>query len=537
MKKFIQYFREKFIVAYMIVLGLLIVISSLLSWSNKQELVRTVIIKTQAEEVKYIMGGIFERTLRAIDLGIRGYALTQDAQLLNPYDNAIRQHPVNMKRLDSLFALQNLDSSIVAFSLVKLELDNYLDVAERMKTEITNGNQDEFLRLLKMDKGYDAWQVFSPFNNSINAFEDKLIAQAEADYQNAIARNLIVQAVLLVFGITILFAIAARLRKQTRQRLEIFNTLKDNSLQFLFHPGKIDDKIDQSSIINETIAHFKTASSFISSISQGNYNVNWEGLDETNIELNKQTLAGHLHAMREQLIKIRSDEEKRNWTNLGLTQYSEVVRKYQNDTEALCFESVKYITKYLGAQQGGLFVLVVEDGKQFLELTASYAFERKKFLEKRIQVGFGLIGQTFLEGETIKLKKLPQGYTLITSGLGDATPGSLVIVPMKHNEQTVAILELAAFTEFTSDHVTFLEKCGEFLAAALMNAQTNDQIKKLLQDTQMQAENMKSQEEEMRQNMEELSATQEEMLRKEREYISKIEKLEKQSLIKIEIDH
>jgi len=518
------------------VLGVLIIISSLLTLYNKQELVRTATIKAQAEEVKYLMGGIFERTLRSIDLGIRGYALTQNEQMLNPYDDAVLDHSVNMKKLDSLFALQNLDSSAIAFSFVKLELNNYLDVADKMKTAITNGNQEEFIRLLKMDKGFDTWNAFSPFNTQILNYEDKLIANAETDYQNAINRNLVVQIILLIAGIFILLAIASRLRRQTRQRLEIFNTLKENSLQFLFHPGKVDDRIDQSSIINETIAHFKTASSFISSISQGNYTVNWEGLNETNGEQNKQTLAGHLHAMREQLIKIRNDEERRNWTNLGLTQYSEVVRKYQGDTEALGFESVKYITKYLGAQQGGLFVLVVEDGKRYLELTASYAFERKKFLEKKIPVGFGLVGQTFLEGETIQLKKLPQGYTLITSGLGDATPGSLVIVPLKHNEQAVAILELASFKEFTTEQASFLEKCGEFLAAALMNAQTNDQIKKLLQDTQMQAESMKSQEEEMRQNMEELSATQEEMLRKEREYITKIEKLEKHSTHKGEVD-
>jgi CHASE3 domain sensor protein/putative methionine-R-sulfoxide reductase with GAF domain len=529
MNQFIQYLREKLITVYMIFLGLLIFISAMLTLYNKQELVATAKIKAEAEQVKYLLGGIFERTLRSIDLGIRGYALTKNNQLLSPYDGAVREHPNNVRKIDSLLNLQKLDTSVTAFAKIKLELNNYIDVAAKMKSEITNGNQEEFLRLLNQDKGYDAWVAFAPFYRSISAYEDNLIVKAENDYENAMNRNLIVQVILLVVGSAILLFIAARLRKQSRQRLEIFNTLKESSLQFLFHPGQVEEISNQSSIINETIVHFKKASAFISSISSGNYTVYWDGLNASNEALNKHTLAGHLHNMKDQLIKIRSDEEKRNWSNIGLAQYSEVVRKFQDNTDALCFESVRYITKYLTSQQGGLFVLATEGDDKFLKLAASFAFDKKKYIEKRIAIGFGLIGQTYLEGETIKLKELPAGYTHITSGLGDATPNCLIIVPMKHNEQVIAILELASFKEFTSEQIQFIERCGEFLAAALFNAQTNDQIKKLLQDTQIQAENMKAQEEEMRQNMEELSATQEEMLRKEREYILKIEKMERET--------
>jgi CHASE3 domain sensor protein len=528
MDKLIQYLREKLIVVYILILGLLIFISTMLAWYNKQELVHTARIKAEAEEVKYLIGGIFERTLRSIDLGIRGYALTKNTQLLSPYDGAVREHPRNLRKIDSLLTLQKLDTSVEHFSKIKIELNNYLDLAAKMKSEITSGNQDEFLRLLNLDKGYDAWMAFAPFFRSITAYENEVIAKAEKDYQSAMNRNLVVQVILLIVGTAILIVITMRLRKQTKRTLAILSTLKENSLKFLFHPGAVDDsdRIDQTSIINETIGHIKKASGFISSISGGNYGVKWEGLDQANEKFNEQTLAGNLHKMKDQLIKFRTEEEKRNWSNQGLTQYSEVVRKFQDNSEALCFESIRFITRYLKAQQGGLFAIASEGDEKYLNLAASYAFDKKKYIEKRIPIGFGLVGQTYLEGETVKLKELPAGYTHITSGLGDATPNCLVIVPMKHNEEVIAILELASFEEFTAEQIHFIERCGEFLAAALFNAQTNDQIKKLLQDTQLQAESMKSQEEEMRQNMEELSATQEEMTRKEREYIAKIERLE-----------
>lgn len=530
MENLIQYLREKLIVVYILILGILILISTMLAWYNKQELIHTAKKKAEAEEIKYLLGGIFERTLRSIDLGIRGYALTKNVQLLNPYDGAVRDHPLNLRKIDSLLTLQKLDTAVEHFAKIKVELNNYLEIAATMKNEITSGNHEEFLRLLNLDKGYDAWNAFSPFYSSITAYENEVIVKAEEDYQKAMNRNLVVQVILLIAGTFILAIITMRLRKQTRRTLAILSTLKENSLNFLFNPGSVADneRIDQTSIINETIGHIKKASSFIASITGGNYGVKWEGLNQSNEKFNDQTLAGNLHKMKDQLIKFRTEEEKRNWTNQGLTQYSEVVRKFQDNSEALCLESIRFITRYLKSQQGGLFAIAGEGDEKYLNLAASYAFEKKKFIEKRIPIGFGLVGQTYLEGETVKLKELPPGYTHITSGLGDATPNCLVIVPMKHNEEVIAILELASFEEFTDEQIQFIERCGEFLAAALFNAQTNDQIKKLLQDSQLQTESMKSQEEEMRQNMEELSATQEEMTRKEQEYIAKISALEKE---------
>jgi CHASE3 domain sensor protein/putative methionine-R-sulfoxide reductase with GAF domain len=521
-----HFIRQRLINFYITVLAVLIVASAIMAWYNKQELIRTARIKAEAEQVKFLLDGIFERTLRSIDLGIRGFALTKNEQLLSPLDGAIRANPGNMRKIDSLLTLQKLDTSVTAFIPIKKEIDGYIALANNMKAMIIAGNHDEFLAVLNQDKGYDVWRMFAPFYANISVFENALLAKATADYESAMNRNLMVQVALIVLGFAILGSITVRLRKQARQRDEIFETLQASSVQYLFNPGEESGKTDHSGIINEVIGHFKRASGFITSIANGNYNTSWDGLNKSNESLNKQTIAGQLHAMRDKLINIRQEEEKRNWSNVGQAQYSEVVRKFQSNTESLCLESVRFITKYLKAQQAGLFVLATEGDQKYLNLAACFAFDKKKFVDKRINIGVGLVGQTFLEGQTVKMKELPSGYTHITSGLGDATPRCLVISPMKHNEHVVAVLEIASFYEFTPDHVQFIERCGEFLAAALFNAQTNDQIKKLLQDSQMQAEGMRAQEEEMRQNMEELSATQEEMVRKEREYINKIEKLE-----------
>src|SRR5690606_35133236 len=178
--------------------------------------------------------------------------------------------------------------------------------------------------------------------------------------------------------------------------------------------------------------------------------------------------------------------------------------------------ALKFVAKYLNAQQGSLFILEGnEQDEQYLRLASCFAFDRKKFVEKRIEIGQGLVGQTYLEAKTLVLTQVPQAYTYITSGLGDATPSFLVIVPMMYNEKVQALIEIAAFEKFEAHQISFLEKAGEFVASAISTAQNGSKTKILFEQMQAQTEQMRAQEEELRQNMEELEATQEEMRRKE----------------------
>ena len=91
-------------------------------------------------------------------------------------------------------------------------------------------------------------------------------------------------------------------------------------------------------------------------------------------------------------------------------------------------------------------------------MTACYAYDRKKFTDKRIEWGDGLIGTCAQEKGTIHLTNLPDNYVSITSGLGKATPKSLLIVPLIINEQVHGVIELASFNTFEKFEVDFVEK-------------------------------------------------------------------------------
>ena len=227
--------------------------------------------------------------------------------------------------------------------------------------------------------------------------------------------------------------------------------------------------------------------------------------------------------MQQNLLVAQKRENEEKYFNIGLAQSAEIMRNNNANTDALSNNILTYLVKYLGANQGMMFVLNNENPLElYLELTACYAYDRKKFLDKKIEPGEGLIGTAFIEKDIIYLTDVPTDFVNITSGLGQAVPTSVLIVPLIINDEVFGVIELAFFNSLENYKIEFIKKLGENLASTISTVKTNERTKNLLQIAQEQSEQLRSQEEEMRQNMEEMTATQEEMLRKDMEMQSRI---------------
>jgi PAS domain S-box-containing protein len=237
----------------------------------------------------------------------------------------------------------------------------------------------------------------------------------------------------------------------------------------------------------------------------------------------KDPLTLSLISLREFMVKSkleqqrrRVEEEQRNWVTKGLAEFGEILRKSSDNLEELSYEIIRYLVNYMKINQGGVFLLEQrKNGDPYFEMTACFAFDRRKYADKIINWGEGLIGRCGLEKETILLTDVPDDYIHITSGLGEANPSTILLVPLKTNDELYGVIELASFKVLEEFEIGLVEKSAESIASTIAMVKTNIQTNKLLRETQIQAEKMAQQEEELRQNLEEMRATQEESDRRE----------------------
>jgi PAS domain S-box-containing protein len=243
-----------------------------------------------------------------------------------------------------------------------------------------------------------------------------------------------------------------------------------------------------------------------------------------------------LRENRENNQKLRSEEDQRNWQTEGLARTSEILRNNLHDINQLSFNVLKELTNYVGAIQGGFYLLDDTDKhNRFFNLIAFFAYDRRKFADQRIKWGDGLIGTCAMEKKVIHMKNIPDSYISVTSGLGEANPRSLLIVPMQYENAIYGVLEFASFKVFEASHITLIERVSDSIASTLSAVKTNITTARLLEESKAQTQAMTSHEEEMRQNMEELQATQEEATRQAQRFLQ-LEDMLNQSLMRAEFD-
>lgn len=274
-----------------------------------------------------------------------------------------------------------------------------------------------------------------------------------------------------------------------------------------------DEIGDMAVATDKLVSGLRATSQFAEAIGNGNYNTDFKPLSEHDV------LGNSLINMRDNLAKVAEDDKKRNWATEGQARFGEILRTNNSDLAKLSDEIIGNLVKYLKANQGALYIADEADGQDepTMSMKACYAWDKKKFLNQKIYKGEGLAGQAWQEGDTIHLTDVPSNYIRITSGLGDANPSSVLIVPLKVNDQIFGVVELASFNFFQDFEIEFVQKIAESIASTISTVKINARTHKLLEESQEMTEQMRAQEEEMRQNMEELQATQEEMQRSQAE--------------------
>ncbi len=165
-----------------------------------------------------------------------------------------------------------------------------------------------------------------------------------------------------------------------------------------------------------------------------------------------------LHEMKISLEQVAKTEQERNWQNQGVVEMGQVIRKHTEDMQVLCDELLSNLVKYIDAQQGAIFLPSHQE--KTLILRSAYAYGRKKFIEKEIRSDEGILGEVFQDGERVFMTDIPNDYTQISAGLGEAKPNCVLVVPLEAQEKVLGVLEVASFEILTETEIRLVEKNG-----------------------------------------------------------------------------
>ena len=426
-----------------------------------------------------------------------------------------------------------LDSIITNFeALIEIEkgimsslqtFENYEDPMVKLLAE--DQIESEILPRTKALKG-QLLRLGDEKREEANVAELNLVSSSEQLRQIIIILGIAIVAIGLIFAFTL-----------TRNITRPINYVKDIIVKL----GKGDlpeqnqkkikvsnDEIGEiAGAVDNLVAGLRATTGFAENIGKGNYQAEFTPLSENDV------LGNALLEMRDNLQKVAEEDKRRNWATQGEAKFGEILRLHNNDVKQLCDSIITNLVKYMDANQGGLFLIQDHEDSEdpYMTLEACYAWDRKKYLEQKVVLGEGLAGQSWLEKDTIYITDVPNDYVNITSGLGDANPNSILIVPLLVNEEVYGVIEVASFKEFNEFERKFVAKVAESIASTISSVQINQRTQKLLEESTQMTEQMRAQEEEMRQNNEELMATQEEMARKQAELEKEVGQAKQQEVM------
>ncbi|HEV7593437.1 MAG TPA: HAMP domain-containing protein [Gemmatimonadaceae bacterium] len=253
-------------------------------------------------------------------------------------------------------------------------------------------------------------------------------------------------------------------------------------------------------------------------------------------------LKNNLNQMIANLKTTTDKNTEQDWLKTNLAKFSNMMQG-QKDLEAVSKLIMSELTPLVSAHHGTFYIMEEENHTPVLKLIASYAYKERKHVGNRFYLGEGLVGQAALEKKPILLTNVPDDYIRITSGLGEAPPRNILVLPVLFEGQVKAVIELASFLPFSQIHQLFLDQLAEsvgvvinMISANMRTAELLEQSQSLTLELQSQSEELRTQQEELKKSNAELEAqattlrTSEELLKDQQEELQQVnEELEEKA--------
>jgi HAMP domain-containing protein/signal transduction histidine kinase/CheY-like chemotaxis protein len=227
--------------------------------------------------------------------------------------------------------------------------------------------------------------------------------------------------------------------------------------------------------------------------------------------------SGEMAALKDninEMIRNLKDQTLKNaeqdWLKTNLARFSRMLQG-ERDLSTVSNLIMSELAPLVNAQYGVFYVTNRDGDDTMLELAASYGAERREALKPAFQLREGLIGQAAADKRPILLEDVPSDFLRIGSGLGEARPANVTILPALFEDEVKAVIELASFSEFNETHQSFLDQLMESVGIVLNTIAATMRTEGLLKQSQLLTQELQARQTELTTKQEELHNTNEEL--------------------------
>ncbi|MEV6022300.1 HAMP domain-containing protein [Streptomyces sp. NPDC052036] len=228
-----------------------------------------------------------------------------------------------------------------------------------------------------------------------------------------------------------------------------------------------------------------------------------------------QELQDYINKMIANLRDTTIANKEQDWLKGNLARISALMQG-RRDLEDVASLIMSELTPVVSAQHGAFFLAMQlvdgqgrgadADDQYELRMLGSYGYSMGS-MPTSFRPGEALIGTAAQEKRTILVENAPSGYLKISSGLGDAPPAQVIVLPVLFEGKVLGVIELASFTPFTQIQRDFLNQIAEMIATSVNTISVNTKTEVLLKQSQELTEQLRLRSEELEQRQKALQAS------------------------------
>ncbi|MEU2306641.1 HAMP domain-containing protein, partial [Streptomyces misionensis] len=227
-----------------------------------------------------------------------------------------------------------------------------------------------------------------------------------------------------------------------------------------------------------------------------------------------QELQDYINKMIANLRDTTIANKEQDWLKGNLARISALMQG-RRDLQDVASLIMSELTPVVSAQHGAFFLAMplmegeaAGDGKSAYELRmlGSYGYSMGS-MPTSFRPGEALVGTAAQEKRTILVSDAPSGYLKISSGLGEAPPAQVIVLPVLFEDKVLGVIELASFTKFTQIQKDFLNQIAEVIATSVNTISVNTKTEQLLKQSQELTEQLRERSEELENRQKALQAS------------------------------